>query len=244
MHKIPQATTVPVRSFLYSVRVNSLSPLASFATINEEIKQLRELQTKNAELQSQLTSLQSLKEENVQMRRLLDTGLPADWKFSSGRVTSIYGDSVYLLSDSAPSIGTPAIISTEFQESTAGAGKAGVFVGRVKELIGNQTKVDLVTNPLSKIPAVVRDAATHDRRASGIVQGKGGKTILEQVLATEDLHEGDLIITNGDGGLPPDLLIGSVGRVLTGGNATLKQAEVKLAIEPESLQYVFLITKY
>jgi rod shape-determining protein MreC len=239
IHVIPQATTIPIRGWLYQIRLNSLSPLGSLTTINEEIKQLRELQIKNASLQAEIASFQSLKEENTQMRRLLDTGMPATWKFSPARVVAVYEDSAYLVGETNTTVGMPVIISTDTQGK-----KYGVLVGKVKGLVGNQTKVDLITNSASKTPVVVRDVQTLDRRASGILQGRGDKAIIEQVLATEDLKEGDLVVTSGDGGLPPDLLIGSVGRVLTGSNATLKQAEVRLAVQPEGLQYVFFVTKY
>ncbi len=245
IHKVSQITTIPIRSILYQARVNVLSPL-SFNTIKEEIKQINTLKSKNADLESQILGLQSLKEENIQMRRLLDTGLPATWKFSPARVVTVYGDSVYLLSDTIPEVGTPVIISLDIENkiSEQSVGLTGVYVGRVQNIVGNQIKVDLATNTVSKIPVITRSVVTRERQATGILKGRTGKVVLEQVLATENLQEGDLITTSGDAGFPPDLLVGYVGKVLGNGSSTLKQSEVKLAFQPSIILYAFLISKY
>lgn len=233
VHRGAQILTIPVRSWLYDSRVTLLSPLSVFSNSAKQSDQIRELEGRAASLSSQLADQKALEEENAKMRRLLGTNLPPNWQFAPARVVSISGDVMNVVSDYNAGVGTPVLTTSE----------GGVLVGRVEKVVGRQTLVTLPTNISSKIPVIVR-GQDGTRRASGIVVGQGGTARLEQVLSSESLETGDLILTSGDANLPPELLVGYVDKVSRNETSPWQEAGVKSAINISGLDYVFFVTKY
>lgn len=247
VHKGAQILTIPVRSALFDAHNTVLSPLVVFSDSTKKDAQMRELEERVASLSSQLANKRALEEENAKMRRLLGTNLPPNWQFSAGRVVSVSSDIMSVTSDYNAASGTPVL---EASESPPSSEAGGVLVGRVEKVVGRQTQVTLPTNIASKIPVLVR-GQDGSRRASGIVVGQGGTSRLEQVLASESLDSGDLILTSGDAnlpagrqGLPPELLVGFVDKVTRSETSPWQEAGVKSAINTRDLDFVFFVTKY
>lgn len=239
LHGIAQTVTTPARSWLYQTRINLLAPLSGFNASIQTTQKLVEQELVNAQLLSQISHLRAVEEENDQMRRLLGADLPPEWKFEPGRVVGATGDFLTAVSDGAVEKGTPVIVSQEVKGASA-----GIFVGKTQNFIGREGKIIMPTNAGSKVPVIVRDAGTRDRQASGIVMGKGGRMLIDQVLSSESLKEGDLVLTSGEGGLPPELLIGYVGQVYSIPGAAWRQADVRSPVDISKIEYVFFVTRY
>ena len=81
------------------------------------------------------------------------------------------------------------------------------IVGQVVRTTGGWADVALVTDAQSRVGVRVQRS-----RSRGTAAGAGkGPLHLENMLRTEDIQEGDLIITSGtDGVYPPDLVVGKV----------------------------------
>ncbi len=233
LHRGAQVLTIPVRSWLYDSRVTLLSPLSVFSSGEQNKQRISELEGRVASLSAQLGREQALEEENAKMRRLLGTNLPPNWQFAPGRVVSTSSDIMAMTSDYTPSVGVSVITSEE----------NGILIGRVEKAVGKEVLVSLPTHISSKIPVIVR-GQDGNRRASGIVVGQGRTARLEQVLASESLEKGDLVLTSGDANLPPELLIGYVDKVNRSQASPWQEAGVKSAIDPSGLDYVFFVTKY
>lgn len=229
-----QGFTIPVESRLFALRKAVLSPFSVFFSTSDKDKRLQELEKENARLLGQLSQLESIEEENIKARHLLGATLSPSWHFEPARVTSVFADRMFLVSDGRAEAGMPAITSQD---------KSGVFVGQVKEIVGKRAAVTLPTNTPFKTTAIARDKETGGRNGTGILVGRGTGLVLEQVLASEGVKEGDLVLTAGDENLPPELLVGYVTRVYDI-KGTFKEAEVKMAIDPAKLDFVFLVTKF
>lgn len=233
LHRSTQVLTIPVRSWLYDGRVSILSPLSAITDAVDQHRRIQELEYRNAELYAQLSGFKALEEENAKMRHLLGTNLPPNWQFAPARVVSVAGDTIDIFADTTLIVGTP-VVTTD---------NGGVWVGKVESVVGREAEVSLSTHTVSKIPVIVRSAEDGSRHASGIVIGRGGYARLEQVLTSEQVDEGDLVLTSGLS-LPPELLIGRVRNVIKTSGSPWQQADVDVAVQGNNLDFVFLVTKF
>jgi cell shape-determining protein MreC len=148
---------------------------------------------------------------------------------------------MFLVGNYQPAVGTPVIVSQDKDQS--GSSSFGVLVGVVGSAVGRKITVLLPTSDLVKIAVLVRDSKTGERQGTGVLVGRGQALRLEQVLTSEAIKEQDLVVTAGDENLPPELLVGYISRVhdLKG---VFREAEVKPAVDPKKLDFVFLITRF
>ena len=90
----------------------------------------------------------------------------------------------------------------------------------------------------------------HDSQfAQGLIKGQGnGQIVLDNVLLSEKIENGDLVVTGGtkdiEGiGLPPDLVIGKIYALQKNPSALFQKAEVKSFIDSVQLSTLFIITQ-
>lgn len=107
----------------------------------------------------------------------------------------------------------------------------GVLVGVVGEVEVNRSKVIPVSSSRMRIPVRVVGETT-----MGVLVGDGEKAELMEVLQTEPLKEGDMLVTGGgEGEFPEGLVVGQVEK-LTGSAADVTRgAEVNLLAENETI---------
>lgn len=233
LHRFAQGFTIPVESRLFALRRTLISPFSVLFSTGDKDKRIQELEKENALLLGQLSQLKSVEEENEKARHLLGASLPPSWRFEPARVVSSFASRIYLTADFKPKQGTPVITSQE---------KSGVLVGQVKKVLGEKIEVILSTSDLFKTTVLVRDKETGERRAAGILVGQAGRLKLEQVLTSETVEEGDMVVTSGEG-LPPELLIGFISKVFEN-HGTFQEAEVNYPVDLAKLDFVFLVTKF
>lgn len=165
-----------------------------------------------------------LKSENEALLKQLEAPLPPDLELIPARVI---GMSRFVYIDKGRRDGVDkgnAVLAEE------------ILVGQVIELGEATAKVRLLMDSESKIP--VRTS----KGALGLLVGKEGKNLrLEKILQREELGEGDLVGTSGDGGFPADLLIGKVSSLLSSEKEVYKSAEVEPGIGYGRLRYVFVV---
>ena len=238
-HSLAQRLTTPAEEKLFRLRAGGVGALTGIwgKTSKETGKRISELEIRNAFLEAQISQMGAMREENEHMRYLLGAGLPANWKFQPAKVSTAYADSIFVGEVGGGGEATGKIvISTE--------GKGGNFVGKVEKVVGSQAEVFLPTKDGSKIPVKVRDKDNGDLRASGILVGRGGRMILDQVLTGEVLKLDSLVVTSGDEHMPGELLVGKVSKILPISSGAFQQAEVTQAIDYNKLNVVFVITKF
>jgi rod shape-determining protein MreC len=118
-------------------------------------------------------------------------------------------------------------------------------VGRVSEAGSNYAKVLLITDSASSVSALVQT-----NRASGIVRGQFGDTLLmEWILQSDPVKPGDVIVTAGLGLgtelrslYPKGLVIGTVVDVTKAEVSAYQRAVVAPAVDLRKLENVLIIT--
>lgn len=112
-------------------------------------------------------------------------------------------------------------------------------VGQVSRVVGGAADVMLITDPSSRLGAVVQRS-----RVRGTVGGSGGgqTLVLDNVLYADDVIDGDVVITSGTDGLfPKGLVIGHVEKVTRETNAMFLKARVVPAVDLRRVEEVLLL---
>ena len=119
-------------------------------------------------------------------------------------------------------------------------------VGRVSEVGSNYAKVLLITDSASSVSALVQSS-----RASGIVRGQYGDTlVMEWILQSDPVKQGDVIVTAGLGLgnelrslYPKGLVIGTVVDVTKAEVSAYQRAVVAPAVDLRKLENVLVVTE-
>jgi rod shape-determining protein MreC len=112
------------------------------------------------------------------------------------------------------------------------------IVGQVIRTTGGYADVALVTDPQSRVGVRVQRS-----RARGTAAGTGsGPLKLENMLRTEDVENGDLIITSGtDGVYPPGLVVGRVANLEKKEHGMFHAADILPAVDTSRLEEVLVV---
>jgi rod shape-determining protein MreC len=112
------------------------------------------------------------------------------------------------------------------------------IVGQVIRTTGGYADVALVTDPQSRVGVRVQRS-----RARGTAAGTGnGPLKLENMLRTEDVENGDLIITSGtDGVYPEGLVVGRVANLEKKEHGMFQGADILPAVDTTKLEEVLVV---
>ena len=113
------------------------------------------------------------------------------------------------------------------------------IVGTVAQLTGSYADVQLIVSPLSAVPAI-----TQRTRGRSTVKGTGdiGRCKVEYAQRTDDLQDGDMLVTaGGPGFFPQGLRIGRVGNVNRKQSGMFLSAEVVPAVDFARLDEVTVV---
>jgi rod shape-determining protein MreC len=111
-------------------------------------------------------------------------------------------------------------------------------VGQIVAAASRSAKVLVVTDPHSAVDVVVQRS-----RARGIVSGSlNNGAVMKYVKRSEDVREGDRLITSGlDGVYPKGLFVGTVVKVNKMGYGLFQQVSVSLAVDPSRVEEVLVL---
>lgn len=158
---------------------------------------------------------------------------------------------------SAPSF-IPGVTSPEYLVIDKGgkdgvkAGMAVVFkdnlVGKVVQTTSSLSKVMLISNSASNFSAeTISVKGAIGEGALGVAKGIGGQElVLDNVLLSENLQQGDYVTTKGDmqvdnTGLPPALIVGKISSVEKKASDLFQRAKVRSLLDFSKLNMVFVI---
>lgn len=115
---------------------------------------------------------------------------------------------------------------------------SGILIGKVGEVHPTVSRVDLVSNTGSVVNVV---SSKNDTK--GVVKGEYGTgIIMDMVLQSDPITQGDEIITSGvGGGFPRGLVIGKVQEIGSSGDKLFKKAIVSSPVDFSRLQFVFIV---
>jgi rod shape-determining protein MreC len=210
-----------------------ISEIKNFlSSIGQLKKENENLIKENREFLAEKSRLEEMGRENEMLRQDLKL-LPRDkFNLEGGSVISqdFYGQGDWIEIDKGSSNGIekemPVIVDS------------GILIGKIGEVYPTTSKVILLSNPDSAVNAV--DSKTDSK---GVVRGEYGLgIIMDMVLQSESLNQGDDIITSGIGkGFPRGLLIGKVQEIGSSGDRLFKRAIISSPVDFSRLRFVFVI---
>lgn len=213
--------------------------LQDFLTAPRDVASLRqrnaELESEVAELQAQVIQLQQRVGETDTLAALVDFSLAHSentYKAAAiiGRDPSPFLHYVIINAGSNDGIlrGMPVVTDQG-------------LIGRVDAVIADAARVQLITDPASKVNVRLQNAET-EASLVGSVTGDVTLDLIPQDIAVEP---GDLVLTSGlGGGYPPDLIIGQVVNVRSRDFDLFQQATVQPVVDFNRLQIVLVIINF
>jgi rod shape-determining protein MreC len=216
----------PVAGIAYQASLIVKIPLEKLKFVYQGVARIEDLERRVEELAVDQAELESLREENKAMRRLLSAPLPNYWKLVPVQVV---GSNSFLTIAANKNI--------EIKEGMTVVDEAGVLVGRVEKVAGRTAKVMLPVDVNARIPVKLVGA-----RTEGILVGQGGTVEVTEVLQEDRLDQGSVVVTSGrDGGYLPGIVVGEVMGV--GGEIAevYKTAKLEPLTDYTKLKVVFLV---
>lgn len=203
------------------------SSLSDWQRPQQEVQRLEGELRQMAVEQNQLAACQ---EENEKMRKLLGAPLPPKWKFLDARVIGLVSGQMRINKGEEEGIKKDANVISE-----------NILVGKVVDVGVHDAWVQIVSSPATKIPVVVKKVGSSGIQARGLLITQGGELILDRVLQSEDIRKGDLVVSAGEAGWLPELLIGTIKEVLPKSPEVYQKAKVESLIDYDKLRIVFVV---
>lgn len=212
-----------------------MAPLTRTVNVVQEFQSYQSLYDQNQQLRRELQQMKSWKEAALQLEqenaRLLDLNklqLDAQLTWISGIVRA----------DSGSPFRQSVLLNVGGQDGIQNGWAAmdGLgLVGRIAGVGEKTSRVILLTDPYSQIPAVIQPS-----RENALVVGDNTSDPLVDFIDNADLvRAGDRIVTSGNGGvLPPGLLI---GQLVVDPNGRLR---ARLSADYERLEYLRVLRDY
>lgn len=210
-----------------TARASLFNAAGSFHEFIGYLRQWRKLSAENKDLQTQLNQnlvrsaqLESLQRENDTLRRagglsnkLNKSVMPAGL---FGISLTPEGYSALVNKGSEANVATGDIVLT----------LEGYLVGRVQYVFAKTSRITLVSDPTFRTTVRVLAGET-----SGIAKGalKDG-LVLELVVQTDQVSEGDVLVSTGDDDLPAGLVVGTITNVKSNETEIFKQVKITPAM--------------
>lgn len=172
-----------------------------------------------------------LEEENAALRRLLGAPLDPKWKFLPASVIGRRDDSWWINAGSSDGVEAGMLVVA-----------SDLLIGRVEQVDRVRSEVVPLDAPGSLWKVEVRDAESGEVQGEGLMEPASDGLVIRQLLLTEDVYKGDLVVTKGDDGVLPGVPIGQVLSLGTLGDTSLYQhAVVWWPIDRAALSHVAVI---
>ncbi len=213
--------------------------LQDFLTAPRDVASLRqrnvELEAEVAELQAQVIQLQQQVGETDILAALVD--------FSLARSENTYKAAAVIGRDPSPFLHYVIINAGSNDGILRGMPVVTDqgLIGRVDAVIADAARVQLITDPASKVNVRLQNAETE----ASLVGSVTGDVTLELIPQDVTVEPGDLVLTSGlGGGYPPDLIIGQVVNVRSRDFDLFQQATVQPVVDFNRLQIVLVIINF
>lgn len=235
LNRLDQAiawATAPVQRAMTSVIGGAIDRYAAWVDLGEVRAQNLKLRRENLRLHEEVARLAESRSENDRLRRMIG--------FAESTPTPVL---------TAPIIGEAPVahlLTVKIGKGTrdgvhkgmAVASAEGV-VGRVLSASGGSADVLLLTDANFAAPVRVQRSRA---RAKVTGQGARSRPALVQAHRTDDIQDGDLLVTAGtDGVFPKGLVVGRVTNLERPAFGMFLSAEVALAADPSTLEEVFVL---
>lgn len=220
-----ESITSPIKHFTFQ----SLHPTESIDKVRQE----------NISLRMQLAKQKEMEKENQALHDQFHTTTPPSTKLLPANIIGMVGfvpgssevDEIIIDKGQADGVKNGSIIVSKNN-----------LVGRVAKASAHISDVYLISHK-----GVSFTVTTSKTSALGVIKGAGsGSIILDNVVLSDKLEKGDMVVTKGDinangQGFPPGLVVGKVGAIYKMTSALFQTAEVESLIDFSRLSKVFVI---
>ncbi|MGE3261913.1 MAG: rod shape-determining protein MreC [Bacteriovoracia bacterium] len=229
--KAAVAVSTPVQSAIRWSIDTSWDALQSYLLLWNTQDNNKSLALENRKLLNELASFQEVARENDRLRQLVDFNNPMAGRKVVARVIA-------------------QDVSPEFRMLRLNKGanegvEAGMAVVALEGVVGRVIRVGRnFSDVLSLLDAVSAiDAILQRNRVRGVIEGQGGQQLsMKYLRRTDDVQEGDLIVSSGIGGLfPKGLTIGKVTSVKKKNFGISQTVEVVPSVDFNRLEEVTVI---
>jgi rod shape-determining protein MreC len=205
----------------------TISQASNFMSVYSENKRLRQ---ELAEASTQLQMVRQQSAENMRLRGLV--GFAESSLYSLAPVRVVAADPAHQNRSVVVSGGR----SQGVEMYMPIVGERGA-VGKVVQVIGNMSLVQLLSDPSNRTSVMV------DRsRAVGILQTENGRDFFVRLRNHEDARAGDTVVTSGLGGIfPKGLVVGFVNDIDDRTNPLFKRAYIRFAVDFDKLEELFVM---
>lgn len=211
--------------------VFTISEMDNFKNQNEN------LQNENQKLTVELVRLKEIERENEILKKQLK--FKGNLCGENDCINLIAGNIVSRgLEDYGKSITINIGSARGARKNQAITASSGVMIGKITEVFEGYSKVALIISPESSVNSIAQTT-----RANGLVRGKYGTGLkLEMIDQSEELMEGDLVITSGlEEEIPKGLVMGKISSIEQLPNAIFKSADLELFLDFSHIEEVFLV---
>lgn len=210
-----------------------------FSQMRTVAKDYEDLYLEYQSLQTENVKLKYLKDENAQLRQQLNVVNGEDILKNKKFVFT------YAYPNPNDKSGNTMLMNAG---TVSGVHKGDVvikdtnLIGIVKNASSGKSILELITSPTLKIPVY---NFSSNAKVEGIVSGKFGTAIvMENILPTEQVKEGDVLLTSTKGQeVPPNLIVGKIVRIEGGTSSTVKSAFVESLVDFKNLQRVYVLVE-
>lgn len=213
--------TVPLQKMVFGVVTN-----------HEDTPDLAKLRGENIKLTSELVKQKELLKENQALRDQFATQKPAPKKLLPANVVGQKIDKIII--DKGIDEGVEKGDIVVFKDN---------LIGKISK---SSARISVVDLPISKnifLTAKIQNSSTQ-----GVVKGVESGIILDNVVLSDKLGMGELVVTKGDiddtgKGFPPDLIIGKIASVNKKASNLFQTAEIESLIDFSKIEMVFVIVE-
>lgn len=212
----------------------------SFITGIFSNSKLKDLQNENRNLTKKLIEQDKLIEDNKALRDQFETENPKSNILLPAQVVGAPGF--------IPGVSLPENYTLDKGESDGvKEGDAVIFEDNLVGVVSKTTRflssVELITNS-----SFTLTAKTLETNALGVVKGQGGgELILDNVVLSDTLKKGDIVLSKGDvevgiSGTIPNLIVGKITAVNKNPSDLFQKAKIKSNVDFSKVNKVFIIT--
>jgi rod shape-determining protein MreC len=225
------ALTTPLQEGITWLIDGGVGVVRGYIDLREVRKESDALRLENQQLRAAVQALGETRGENGRLRQLLGYAEAVPGPEVAARVVGVNP--------------VAKLLSVRISRGEGDGVRRGMsvvtpdgIVGQVVRSTGGYADVALVTDPQSRVAVRVQRS-----RARGTAVGSGdGPLRLENLLRTEDVEEGDLIITSGtDGVYPPGLVVGRVTNLEKKEHGMFRRADILPAVDTTKLEEILVV---